>query len=140
MNEKTPNNIVPLPIPPAANEAAQQQIDTAAKNIDFSLSEEQEQQLKLIFDRFEEKFLTILQIDKLENNSLIFFKVDPDNVDFIMSLPIIAKKYEPQFREKNIGIVITGPKDGVEVINEKQMEKLGWQKKEKSLIITPDQF
>lgn len=116
MNEKTPNNE------------------------ESPLTDEQIKQINTIFDKFEEKFVQIFNVDKLEKNSVIFIKADPTNVDFIMALPLIAKKYETQFKAKGIAMVIAGPGDSVEVLDEKQMSQLGWEKKEKSLIIKPNQI
>lgn len=114
--------------------------ETNNQKIDSTLTAEQETQLNLIFDKFEEKFLTILNIEKLEKNSIIFIRADPANIDFIMALPLLASKYKERFQDKNIAVVICGPDDRIEVLDEKKMNALGWEKKEKSLIIQPGQF
>jgi hypothetical protein len=61
---------------------------------DTPLTPEQEAQLAKIFDKFEEKFVSIIKFDSIEKNSVIFFKVSNNNYQFLLNLPIIAKKYQ----------------------------------------------
>ena len=104
------------------------------------LAIEKQEQLNETVTQADERFVKKIELDKLENNSVLVFKISNDNIKVIMSLPILVKKYEAILKSKNIAILIVGPDEGVETLDEKAMAKLGWVRKEPSLIITPGQF
>lgn len=101
-----------------------------------NLTPEQEQILEQGFKVIDEQFVKIINLGALETNSIISFRVDQSNLDLIMSLPLLCEKYANIFKEKNIGVIILGPSESIETLNEKQMNKIGWFKKEESRIIT----
>lgn len=101
-----------------------------------NLTPEQEKILNEGFAKIDKEFCQVINLEQLENNSVILFRVDQSNIDLIMSLPLLCEKYSPIFKEKNVGIILLGPTERVEFLKEDQMNKLGWIKKEQSRIIT----
>lgn len=102
-----------------------------------------EQQEKLIANAIAEadvKFHEIIPLESLEKNTVIAFRINPNNINFILSIPMLCKKYEAPLKEKNISILILSPDDKIETLDEKNMNRLGWEKKDKKAIITLDQL
>lgn len=85
----------------------------------------------------ETQYLKILSLDTITPNSIIFFKVEKDNVRFLMNLPRLVEKHRSLIKEKNLSFVILGPEESVETLDPDQLSSLGWEKKEKPNIIIP---
>ena len=78
---------------------------------------------------------SILNIGSLEKNSLILFRVDEVSPAIYGAIDRLEQLYGEIFKEKNISFLILRPDTKIETLNEKQMQSMGWQKKDKSLII-----
>lgn len=82
-----------------------------------------------------------INVDELKPNSVLVVKINPEGMhqriaasrQIVMALqPVIEK-----LREKNIIIIIMANEETIETLDEEQMSKMGWTKKDKSLIINP---
>lgn len=101
-----------------------------------TLTAEQKELFEKSFNEVDQKFVEIVQLDKLEQNSVLIFRVARENLNLIMSLPILCEKYKDVFQPKNIAILVVGPDEKVESLNEQEMNRIGWERKDKSRIIT----
>ncbi len=114
--------------------------DNLQKNNNLNLlTPEEHQKLDEVLAKFDEKLVKIINFDKLEKNSVIFFEISPNvSYEFIMSLPTLLEKYESIIKGKDISVVIMPVGGSIKTLNEKEMEEVGWTKKDKSLIIRPN--
>ena len=103
-------------------------------NID-NLPTEQKELFEKTFTEIDNQFVSTVQLEKLEKNDVIVFRINKDNLNLIMSLPILCEKYKDVFTPKNISILIMGPDEKIEILNEKEMNRLGWIKQ--GLIVYP---
>ena len=83
--------------------------------------------------------------DEVKTNSVLVIKIDASNPTRFgqFQQSIVKHLLEPRMemlKEKKLSIVFMGTNDDISVLDEKEMNKLGWFKKEKNLIITPDQL
>lgn len=87
--------------------------------------------------------VTVLNVDEMKPNSIVLIKVEAENPVHKMAVAPLFQKllspYGPKLREKNITIMLMTTKESLEIISEAEMNRAGWQKKEKSLIINPYQ-
>ena len=85
--------------------------------------------------------LIAINIDELKPNTVLIVKIDPEGMQQrIAASKQIAMALRPlmeKMREKNISIIVMGTNEGMEVLDEERMGELGWEKKDKSRIITP---
>lgn len=85
--------------------------------------------------------VTTLNIDELKPNSVLVIKLDVKTPEEKMAvLPSFAKLINPYaatLREKRVTVMIMSKAESIESIPEAEMNKSGWFKKEKSLIINP---
>ena len=88
--------------------------------------EEQKSPLKLDF---------ILDTDAISENSLVLLRVEVVDESVYGAVERLQDLYGKKFKEKNISFLILKPNTKIETISEKHMESLGWEKKNKSLII-----
>ena len=103
-------------------------------------SESQPSELEKNFDKADAEFCQKINLNTLEPNSVLVFRIANENMGVIMSLPLLAKKYEEILKTKNIAILIVSPGESVETLDERSMARIGWYKKEPTLIVTPDKF
>lgn len=76
----------------------------------------------------------IIDLNKIESNSVIILKVSPENPDYAVQLQhgFIKNIFEPNIqllKEKNISVIFMSRDDSLELISEKDMEKSGWIRK-----------
>lgn len=83
-----------------------------------------------------DQYLKVLSLDTITPNSIVFFRVAKDNMRFLMNLPTLVERYRSLIKEKNLSFVILGPEEDIETLDPDQLSSLGWEKKEKSRIIT----
>jgi hypothetical protein len=85
--------------------------------------------------------VTVLNVDELKPNSVLVIKLDVKSPEEKMAvLPSFAKLINPyaqSLRDKRVTVMIMSKSESIESIPEAEMNKAGWFKKEKSLIINP---
>lgn len=88
----------------------------------------------------------ILQLDQIYNfdnlapNSVIVLKIGGDAGHKFRMHQAFVRYIQSKgdlFKEKHFTVLFLEPGDSLDVLSEEDMEKAGWQKKEKSLIIRP---
>ena len=84
-----------------------------------------------------------LNWDALTDNSVLVIKIDASNPMRFSQFQhaLVTSLLQPRkelLKQKKISVVFMGTQDDIAVLEEKEMNRLGWYKKEKSLIITPD--
>ena len=81
-----------------------------------------------------------INIDDILPNSVIIIKIDqPETAKRMAAGQQISKALRPlsqHFREKNVCFILMGIDESLEVIPETQLHAYGWERKEKSRIIT----
>jgi len=86
-----------------------------------------------------------LNWDALNDNSVLVIKIDSSNPMRFAQFQhaLVTSLLQPRkelLKQKKISVVFMGTKDDISVLQESEMNRLGWYKKEKSLIITPDEI
>jgi len=85
--------------------------------------------------------ISIINIDDLKANSLLIITINADSPTEKMAVaPTFAKllaPYATELRSKRVTVILMTTNESIEVIPETDMNKCGWFKKEKSLIISP---
>ena len=84
-------------------------------------------------DTFKLEF--IIEVDKLVSNSIILFRVAEYSPVVAETIEALHQLYDKQFKEKNISFLVLKSGTEVSTLRPEEMIKLGWEKKEKSLII-----
>lgn len=77
----------------------------------------------------------IIEVEKIQPNSVILFKLKEVNPTYIEMLKAFRDRYIEILKEKNVTCVILQSSDTIEVMPEPEMNKIGWFKKEESKII-----
>jgi hypothetical protein len=87
-----------------------------------------------------EKIATI-NIDDIRPNTILVINVDVDSpVQKMAVAPVFSKllaPYAPKLREKGVTVMLMSLHENINLISEEEMNKAGWEKKAKSLIINP---
>jgi hypothetical protein len=78
---------------------------------------------------------SIIDVDNLVNNSIILFRVKEYNDLIAKTIAALHQIYGKQFKEKNISFLVLKTGTDISILKPQEMEKLGWIKKDKSLII-----
>lgn len=92
---------------------------------------------------FDDKLIEInnvIDFDNLAPNSVIVLKIGGDmghKMRMHQAFVRFAQSKSNLFEEKKLTVLFLEPEDSLEVLTEEDMDKAGWQKKEKSLIIRP---
>ena len=85
--------------------------------------------------------VTVLNVDELKPNSVLVIKLDVASPEEKMAvLPSFAKLINPYaqtLRDKRVTVMIMSKAESIDSIPEAEMNKAGWFKKEKSVIINP---
>lgn len=84
----------------------------------------------------------VIDFNNLSPNSVIVLKIGGDTGHKLRMHHALMRFIQSKgelFKEKHLTILFLEPGDELEVLTEKDMEKAGWTKKEKSLIIKPDE-
>ena len=78
----------------------------------------------------------IINFNNLKNNDVIFFKVHDLSDGVMLALREISTRYKETLRAKNISIMIIPHDTTIDILDEKEMASMGWEKKDKNRIIT----
>jgi hypothetical protein len=85
--------------------------------------------------------IKIINTSDISENSVVVIKIKtPDIQQRIAATQQIAMALKPVFgvlQSKNTSVIVMSTDETFEVLDESQMEKLGWIKKTHNLIITP---
>lgn len=80
----------------------------------------------------------IVNLDELKENSVIALRFPEPTPLVIKIVSMFGQRYGDQLRKKNISVILIGPDDNIETLDEVKMEQLGWvRKQEKSRLILP---
>ena len=82
----------------------------------------------------------VIDFDNLAPNSVIVLKIGGDTGHKMRMHQAFVRFINSKgnlFKEKKFTVLFLEPDDSLEVLTEEDMDKAGWQKKEKSLIIKP---
>jgi hypothetical protein len=84
--------------------------------------------------------VTTINIEELKSNSVVVIKIAPEGMQQRMAatqqIAMALRPLREQIQAKNIAFIVMGTGEGMEVVDEEQMKELGWEKKEKTRIIT----
>jgi hypothetical protein len=82
-----------------------------------------------------------IDIKDLPPNSILVIKLDVANFSQkLLVAPAFSKLFKPyaeQLKEKHITILLMAKNESIDVIPEEEMNRAGWVKREKSLIVNP---
>lgn len=78
----------------------------------------------------------IINPGDIKENSVVLFRIKDVTDGLLRALAQLQTRYGQQFRMKNITMMILGENDKIEIVDEAQMNKAGWEKKNKNRIIT----
>ena len=85
--------------------------------------------------------VTIVNIDDIKPNTVLVITIDVDSPEAKMAIaPTFGKLLAPfaaQLREKKVTVMLMTTHESISLISEEDMNRTGWFKKEKSLIINP---
>lgn len=78
----------------------------------------------------------IINLDKIEDNSVILFRINEVNAKTYESVEQIMRIFGEQLKNKKCSFLVMTTDSNIELLSEKEMNQLGWfRQKEKSLII-----
>ena len=84
--------------------------------------------------------LQVINFDELKPYSVIIIKINPEGMQqriaATQQIAMALKPFRRQIEDKNHAFIIMATTESFDVIDEEQMNKLGWEKKEKNRIIT----
>lgn len=87
--------------------------------------------------------VTVINVDEIKPNSILIINVDVDSpVQKMAIAPVFGKLLSPyttKLREKGVTVMLMSLHENINLISEEEMNKAGWEKKTKSLIINPFQ-
>lgn len=87
--------------------------------------------------------ITTLNLDDIKPNTILVFNLNVDTPEEKMfATPSLAKLLAPFtsiLKEKKVSIMVMSKNETIEQVDEADMNRAGWFKKEKSLIINPYQ-
>lgn len=85
--------------------------------------------------------VTTINIDEIKSNTILVINVDVDSpVQKMAVAPVFSKllaPYAAKLREKGVTVMLMSLNENINLISEEEMNKAGWEKKAKSLIISP---
>jgi len=85
--------------------------------------------------------ITTININDIKPNSVLIISINVDSpIEKMAVAPVFSKllaPYAAELRSKKITVMLMTTKENIEVIPESEMNRCGWEKKEKSLIISP---
>lgn len=85
--------------------------------------------------------VTTINVDDIKPNSILTINIDVATPTQKMAVaPVFSKllaPYASKLREKGITVMLMTLHENINLITEEEMNKAGWEKKAKSLIISP---
>ena len=89
----------------------------------------------------EAKELVKININELKTNSVIVIKINADGiaqrVAATQQIAMALRPVAPKIKEKGVVLIVMANDESMEVLDEEQMNAMGWFKKEQSSIINP---
>ena len=84
--------------------------------------------------------LQVINFDELKKNSVIVIKINPEGMQqriaATQQIAMALKPFRQQITEKSLAFIVMSTEESFDVLDEEQMNQLGWEKKEKNRIIT----
>lgn len=81
-----------------------------------------------------------INIDELKDNSVLVIKIAPEGMHqrqaATQQIAMALRPLAPKIKEKNMCLLVMATGETMEVLDEAQMNQIGWEKKDKSRIIT----
>jgi hypothetical protein len=85
--------------------------------------------------------VTQINVDDIKPNTILVINVDVESPLHKMAVaPVFSKllaPYAAKLKEKHVTIMLMTLHENINLISEEEMNRAGWEKKEKSLIIKP---
>jgi hypothetical protein len=135
MNEETQKEIIELP-----DQAVNQ-----TPSAELVLTEVESDLIRNIRDgKFDKIELKSIDLESMKKNSVLVVKLDASNPYHAAQVQHSLVKYilEPRsetLRNKAISVLFMAHDDDIDILQEEDMNRAGWVKKDKPLIITPNQ-
>ena len=89
----------------------------------------------------EAKELVKINIDELKTNSVIVIKINADGIQqrvaATQQIAMALRPVAPKLKEKGVVLIVMANDESMEVLDQEQMNTMGWFKKEQSSIINP---
>lgn len=83
----------------------------------------------------------VINIDELNPNSVVVIKISAEGMQQRMAatqqIAMALRPLRDLIQTKNIAFIVMGTNEAFEVLDEEQMNQIGWYKKEESLIVVP---
>lgn len=87
--------------------------------------------------------MQVIDINNLPDKSVIVIKIGQENIQqriaATQQIGMALRPLQDLIKEKNLSFIVMGHNESMNVLSEKDMETLGWIRKQARLIITPDQ-
>lgn len=89
----------------------------------------------------EVKNLITINFEELKPNSVIIIKIDPEGMQqriaATQQIAMALRPFMSKAKEKGIAFILMSDTESMDVVDEIEMNRLGWYKKEKSQILQP---
>ncbi len=79
----------------------------------------------------------IIEVDSLKPNSVVIFRVGKPDKAIVNALQNFISMYGDILQEKKCSLLVLGKDADLEVLDEKEMNKAGWERKKQSNLILP---
>ena len=77
----------------------------------------------------------LIEVDNIKPNSVVIFRINKPNQVILSSIQNFVSMYGDKLQEKQCSLLVLGKDANLEILDEAEMNKAGWEKKNKSLII-----
>ena len=81
-----------------------------------------------------------INFDELKENSVVIIKINPEGMQQRMAatqqIAMALRPLRESIQKKNIAFIVMSTAETMDVLDPEQMEGMGWEKKDKSRIIT----
>ena len=85
--------------------------------------------------------VTTINVDDIKPNSILVINIDVENpIQKMAVAPVFSKllaPYASKLRDKGVTVMLMTLHENINLISEEEMNRAGWEKKAKSLIISP---
>lgn len=80
----------------------------------------------------------LINIDEIKDNSVIVFRTEKPNQSVILAIKNFIDRYGEKMEKKNCSLLALGSNAKLELLSEEEMNKAGWERKNKSNLILPN--
>ena len=87
-------------------------------------------------DKCSLELVSLINISDLKENDVLFFRINNISPAMLGAFQSLNDRYGKIFRDKNVSIIAVKENDKIEKLDEKQMNEMGWFKKNQKRIIT----